>query len=137
MTLKLNKNLKNIAVITGWTVTIASIILQRLYQSPLLIAQDYVLIFVVSMLAATILVDTRTVIQGWVGSTLAAIALMFICLTLPGITDKVVSDFLLGFLYAGAVTMIFRAVFPAAIIVCFLGAIVGGIIGESLRQYCR
>ena len=132
--IKLNVTFKNLLVILGWGVVIASIVLQRLYQEPLLLLQDYLLIFAISVLATMITVDARIVILGWIGSTLISILIMFICLTLPGAVDEVASYFVLEFLYAGAIVMIFRSVFPVAIITTFIGAVVGGAIGERLQQ---
>jgi len=129
MMFKLNQTTKNIVIVVGWGITLASIILQRIYQAPFLNAQDYILIFIFSTLAATILADARTIILGWAGVMVVSIAIMFFCLTLPGIGGEM-SEFILGFLYTGAITMIFRAIFPVAIIVEFMGSVVGGIIGE-------
>jgi hypothetical protein len=130
---KLNASFKNLLVILGWSIIVASIILQRLYQGPLLLAQDYFIVFVASILAAMIIVDAKTIILGWMGSTLISISIMLVCLSLPGIVDEVSTNFVLEFLYAGAIVMIFRAIFPVTIILIFIGAIIGGIIGERIQ----
>lgn len=128
----LREKLKDILIVAGWGVTTASIILQSLYKGMSLTWLDYMLILVVAVLAGLILVDLEKIVYSLLPSILLTLFVLFFCLTLPATLGKVGRFAPLEAFYSGVFVMIFRSVFPITIIICFLGAFVGGLIGEKL-----
>jgi len=124
--------LKDHLVVVGWGVIEACIVLQALLKGPMLTMVDLFFLFVVSMLASMILVDVRKVVLGLFGSLLLSFLILFFCLTLP-VTLGLVREVFWDMVSTTAITMIFRGVFPFAIIACFLGGLFGGIVGERWR----
>ena len=129
----LKEKLKDALVVVGWGVTSASIILRSLYEGASLTWLDYGAIFLVAVLAGSILVDIERIVYGLVPSILFSIFILFFCLTLPATLGKVGRFAPLEAFYSGVVVMVFRSVFPITIIMSFLGGFVGGLVGERLR----
>ena len=129
----MKEKLKDALVVVGWGVTSASIILRSLYEGASLTWLDYGSIFLVAVLAGSILVDIERIVYGLVPSILFSIFILFFCLTLPATLGKVGRFAPLEAFYSGVVVMVFRSVFPITIIMSFLGGFVGGLVGERLR----
>jgi len=127
----LKEKLKDVLVAAGWGVTMASIILQSLYQEATLAWLGYLFIFVVAVLAGLVLVDVEKIVYGLLLSILLSVFIMFFCLTLPATLGKVGRFAPLEAFYGGVVVMVFRSLFPITIILSFLGSFVGGLIGEK------
>ena len=129
----MKEKLKDAIVVAGWGVTTASIILRSLYGGVSLAWLDYVSIFLVAVLAGSILVDIERIVYGLIPSILFSIFILFFCLTLPATLGKVGRFAPLEAFYSGVLVMVFRSIFPITIIVSFLGSFFGGLIGEKLR----
>ena len=127
------KNLRTTILITlGWSTTVASIVLQAVYQRPLLTSFEITLLFTISALTGMILIDPEAIISSYAGTLFLSVFIMFACLTLPPTMDATTPLTMLQHLYAGALTIIFRSIFPTVIMACLIGAITGGIIGEKI-----
>ena len=125
---------RSVLVTLGWAITIASVVLQTLYQRPLLTALDVTLLFLISVLAGMALVDAEVIVLSYVGSLSLSILIMFGCLTLPAALGRIRYAQLNELLYGGAVVMILRSMFPALWpLVCLIGGLAGGFAGEKLR----
>lgn len=129
----MKEKLKDALIVAGWGVTTASIILRSLYEGASLAWLDYVSIFLVAVLAGSILVDIERIVYGLIPSILFSIFILFFCLTLPATLGKVGRFAPLEAFYSGVLVMVFRSIFPITIIMSFLGGFVGGLIGEKLR----
>ncbi len=129
----LKEKLKDALVVAGWGVTTASIILRSLYGGASLTWLDYVSVFLVAVLAGSILVDIERIVYGLIPSILFSVFILFFCLTLPATLGKVGRFAPLEAFYSGVLVMVFRSIFPITIIVSFLGSFVGGLLGEKLR----
>ena len=129
----MKEKLKDALVVAGWGVTTASIILRGLYEGASLTWLDYVSVFLVAVLAGSILVDIERIVYGLIPSILFSIFILFFCLTLPATLGKVGRFAPLEAFYGGVLVMVFRSIFPITIIMSFLGGFVGGLIGEKLR----
>ncbi|MCZ2856586.1 MAG: hypothetical protein O2U62_05795 [Candidatus Bathyarchaeota archaeon] len=129
----MKEKLKDALVVAGWGVTTASIILQSLYGGASLTWLDYVSVFLVAVLAGSILVDIERIVYGLIPSILFSVFILFFCLTLPATLGKVGRFAPLEAFYSGVLVMVFRSIFPITIIVSFLGSFVGGLLGEKLR----
>lgn len=124
---------KNVLIIVSWGFLMASIVLQALYTHMSLTALDILLLFVVSVLAGMILIDIKTIVLGYICSFFLSVLITFICLTLPatlGIFEYAMQS---EALYRVAISVIFTGVFPAPIILCFIGGFVGSAISEKLN----
>lgn len=129
----MKEKLKDALVVAGWGVTTASIILRSLYEGASLTWLDYVSVFLVAVLAGSLLVDIERIVYGLIPSILFSIFILFFCLTLPATLGKVGRFAPLEAFYSGVLVMVFRSIFPITIIVSFLGSFVGGLLGEKLR----
>jgi len=119
-------------VIFGWGVAVASVVLNRLYQQPLLTGLDYILLFVISVFAGALLLRAKLVLLGWIIATVFSLILMFLCLTMPVLIGWVKHPQFSYLLHWGIVVMVFRALFPTFFITCLMGSIIGGFVGEEL-----
>jgi hypothetical protein len=127
----MDERIKDSLVAVGWAVVDSSIALQALLRGPVLTIVDFLLLFAASLLAGMVLVDSKEIILGFFGSIFLSFLIMLFCLTLP-VTLGVVKHVLWEFMVATAIIMMFRGLFPTAIIVSFLGGLLGGIVGERL-----
>ena len=133
--LKLNFKAKrrDMLIVVGWAVLIASITLQGLYERLNLTIWDMGLLFAVSVIAGMVLVDAGVIILGYIASLTISMVIMFICLILPAALGKLVHVLLGDLLYQEAIILIFRSMIPIPVVLCIMGGLVGGIMGESLK----
>jgi len=125
---------KIIFILCGWTILTSSIILQSLYTSPTLSWFHWLLLLLASIFSGILLTDLKTVVLGYF--VVIALSLFFIifCLSiLPVITGKVLFAAALDTLLGSAIVMVIRSTFPGVWIMCLLGGILGGGVGERLR----
>ncbi|MEM2146416.1 MAG: hypothetical protein QW279_13725 [Candidatus Jordarchaeaceae archaeon] len=122
------KFVEDVLVILCWSVIISSVILRTVYETPLLTSSALFILFVLSVIAGAILVDAVKVVLGCAASMLLSVLFSFLCLISPSFY----LPYSLGQLvYTEAIIMIFRIMVPTVPIVCFLGAAIGGYIGEK------
>jgi len=140
---KLLAIVEDLAVILGWAITVASIMLQAMYKprygivvaSPIsLTLLDYLSLFGASVLSGMILVDAEKVMLGYIASLFTSLLIMFVALISPSFLGTVKYSSVEGLLYGGAAALIFQYVFPTAIFVCLAGGVLGGILGEKLHM---
>jgi hypothetical protein len=116
-----------------WTVVLASILLQNLYVRPLLDSTGLVLVFLASFLAGFVIKDVRYAVISWFVALLMSILIVFCVLSLPLFLGLVPHLTLGEELYAGIIVMIFRVVFPAVLMICFLACVLGAILSEKIN----
>jgi len=87
--------------------------------------------FVVSAVVGAVLVDIETVAVSFVGAFALAVALVYVCFTLPGLLGIVGA--LSEVLYRAAVVMVFKSIFPFPLIVVLIGGFFGSILGEMMN----
>ena len=122
---------RDIAATVGWAIVIASIVLQALYIRFFLTELELILLFLVSTVVGSVLVDVGKVVVGFVGAVALAIVIAYFCLILPsmlriaGVTGEA--------MYSGAIVMIFRSTFPIPLIAILFGGFFGSFVGEMLR----
>lgn len=118
----------------GWTILISSIILQALYISPMLMWFHWLLLLLASILSGILLVDLkRIVLSYFVVVALSLFVIIFCLALLPVIAGKVLLETVVDTLLGSAMVMVVRSTFPGVWIMCLLGGILGGGIGERLR----
>ncbi len=120
-------------VTMAWAVLMASITLRGLYERLYLTEWDIILLFVTSMIAGIVLVDAVVIVLSYVASFVISVIIMLICLTLPAMLGKLVHALLGELLYQEAIILIVRSLLPAPVVLCFIGGLIGGIIGETLK----
>jgi hypothetical protein len=113
-----------------WGIVLASIILQGLYQGPVLDTYGLVFIVLVSFFAGIVIGDMRLIAFGWFLSFILSMFLAFFILCLPVFLGLVWDVGIISEFYAGITVMIFRAVFPTVIILCLFASFLGGLVGE-------
>jgi hypothetical protein len=113
-----------------WTVLLASILLQNLYVRPLLDITGLVLVFLASFFAGFVIKDVRYAVVSWFATLLMSMLIVFCVLSLPLFLGLVPHLTLGQELYAGVIVMIFRMVFPAVLMICFVACILGAIFSE-------
>jgi hypothetical protein len=128
----LRNHLKELLIIFGWSLIITSIVLRPFYAGANVSVMDYLLIFFFAMLAGMILIELEKVVYGAFGSLALSIGLMYLCLISPDVLGRITQNVLLDLFYGGAVVAVFQAFFPITIIMVFLGALIGGFLGERL-----
>jgi hypothetical protein len=116
-----------------WTIVLSSIILLNLYEHPLLDSISLVLVFFVSFFAGFVIGNVRYAVICWLVVLLASMFITFFILSLPLLLGLVPHSVLSGEFYAGVIVMIFRAVFPAVLVICFLACIFGAIFSEKVN----
>lgn len=129
----LKAKLRDISVILGWGVLMASITLQGLYRRLYLTAWDIALLFFASVIAGIVLVDAVVVVLGYIASLVISMIIIFICITLPATLGKLMHALLGDVLYQEALILMVRTLIPLPVVLCFLGGVAGGIIGEALK----
>ena len=128
----LDKRMKDILVMIGWAIIVASVVLQALYQRWSLTGLDMVLLFIVSVLAGMVLVDPEVIVLSYAGSIFMSVLIMFVCLTLPATLGMLTYVVLEQLLYSEALSTIVKSLIPIPIILCLMGGLIGGFIGEEL-----
>lgn len=125
----------DVLMILGWGATMASIMLQALYERlfSTLTAWDLLLLFLVSVLAGMVLVDPTVIVLGYVVSLSVTTIIMFICLTSPALLGVLLYPAFREVMYEGALVTVFRTILPVPLIVCLIAGLIGGVIGERLR----
>lgn len=125
----------SIIILSGWAVTISSIVLQALYLSPLLTWFHYLSIFLASVLCGAMILDLKDIILGYLVVIPLSFFIMIFCLAaLPGLTGKTLltkSSLDLSVQYA--LVIVVRSTFPAVWIECLMAAILGGAIAEIFK----
>jgi hypothetical protein len=119
---------EDVLVILGWSMIISSIVLQTVYETPLLTSSALFILFVLSVIAGATLIDAVKVIIGCAVSILLSVLFSFLCLIFPSFY---LGSSLSQLVYAEAIIMIFRVMVPTVPVVCFLGAVIGGYVGEK------
>jgi hypothetical protein len=125
------KFIRTLLTVVGWSFAVASIVLQCLYERPILSEVDLALLFLVSLLAGAALYDAKKVMLGFVVSLGLSSLIIFIFLSSPAFLGMARHLERVDILYAGNVTMMFRNMFPLFFVSCFIGAVVGGFLGEK------
>jgi hypothetical protein len=120
--------IEDVVVILCWSMIISSVVLQTVYQTPLLTSSALFILFVLSIIAGALFTDAIKIIIGWAASILLSVLFSFLCLIFPSFYF---SSSLSQLIYAEAVVVIFRAMVPTVPIVCFVGAVVGGYLREK------
>jgi hypothetical protein len=133
LTAVLKAKLRDISVILCWGVLIASITLQGLYQRLYLTAWDIALLFLASVIAGIVLVDAVVIVVGYMASFVISMIVIFVCITLPATLGKLMHALLGEILYQEALILMVRTFIPLPVVLCFLGGLTGGIIGEALK----
>ena len=122
--------IKDLSVTVAWSLIMSSIMLQSLYERPLLTALDLTLLFLASFFAGLILVDAGIIVFGYMGSLVLSLLTMFVSLSLPALLGRVKYLELESLVYSEALSSIVRIVFPVVLVICLVGAFLGGIMGE-------
>lgn len=135
---------KNLLVMMGWAVSIAAIVLQAFYgghayhmttlttYGPAMTSFDTVLLLAPSALAGLIMVDAGLILLSCFAALGVSGLIVFLCIISPNILGIVAHPILQQELVRAAVIFIFRSFVPAGIILCLIGAVLGGIAGERL-----
>lgn len=127
------RRVREVLVTVGWAITIASIALQALYQGfELLPPLSLALLFIVSVLAGVVLVEPGIIVFGFFGALAISMLVMFVCWVSPAVLGTLPYAILGGFLYEAAFATVFRSLVPAPVILCLMGALFGGVIGERI-----
>jgi len=119
-------------IIVGWTIGLASIFLQSIYQKPMLGLFDFVLLFILNFLAGVMIKDAERLVLGFIVAFSSSVILEFLILSMPVFVGLVRHAEYASYLYAGAITMIVRTTFPLGFVVCFLASIIGGFLADFL-----
>jgi hypothetical protein len=114
----------------GWAVVLAFVFLQALYFRGFLIESDLVLLFLGSALVGAIVADVEMLVLIFIGAMALATFIVYFCLYLPVVLGLVIAG---GALEEGVIVMIFRSVFPFAIVLILFGGFFGTYIGERLN----
>jgi len=114
----------------GWAVVLAFVFLQALYFRGFLIESDLVLLFLGSALVGAIVADVEMLVLIFIGAMSLASFIVYFCLYLPVVLGLVIAG---GALEEGVIVMIFRSVFPFAIVLILFGGFFGTYIGERLN----
>lgn len=128
------ERIKDILIVLSWGIIYSSIILQARFSGREFLSElDLLLLFAISILAGVILKDMKAIIIGSMGALLFSVLVMFLVLTLPTLLGFVPYAYQSEFIHILAISVIFKLIFPAALFMCFLGAVLGGFFGEKLR----
>jgi len=114
----------------GWAVVLAFVFLQALYFRGFLIESDLVLLFLGSALVGAIVADVEMLVLIFISAMSLAAFIVYFCLYLPVVLGLVIAG---GALEEGVIVMIFRSVFPFAIVLILFGGFFGTYIGERLN----
>lgn len=128
------ERIKDILIVLSWGVIYTSIMLHACFSGREFLSElDLLLLFVISVLAGLVLKDMKAIIFGFMGTLLFSVLLMFLVLTLPTLLGYMPYAYQSEFVHILAIRIIFRLIFPAALFICFVGAILGGFFSEKLR----
>lgn len=122
--------LKFVVVVVAWGIVSASILLQSLYQGPMLNSFGLALIFLTSFFAGITIGDMRLIAFGWFLSLIFSILLVFFVLCSPVFLGLVWDEGIIHEFYAGVIVMIFRAIFPTVVMLCLFASFLGGLVGD-------
>jgi len=128
----LNERLKAALIVISWSLIISSILLRALYERPILSVLELALLVIVSIFAGAVMANARTVVLGYIASIILTIFITYFSLVLPVLLNKIGFAPLGDLVYQQAIIMVFRGIFPVPIFLCFIGAFVGGFLGERL-----
>lgn len=122
--------LRDIAATVGWAIVLASVFLQALYVRGFLIESDLILLFLGSAVVGAVLVDVDKLVLSFFAAVGLAVVVEFFCLNLPVTLQLAVAG---EALQSGAVVMLFRSIFPIAIVLILFGGFLGSFVGERLN----
>jgi len=128
----MGKGLKTVTVTLGWAVILSNILLNAIYQGLPVNIWILLSIFAVSVFAGLILVNIDRIVAAAIVSLILSILIMFFCLSLPAILAKIEPG-LEDLLYAGALGWIVKYIFPFPTLLCILGGLIGGMVGEWMK----
>lgn len=128
----MRRSLRDGLIIGGWSLILANLILDPIYQGLPLNIWNLLSIFLVSAFAGFILIDADRIVMAALATLLLSATIIFLCLSLPALLGKIGASQLGGLLYAGALRLVVKYVFPFPIALCILGGLVGGMIGEKV-----
>ena len=133
---------KSIMITVGWAIGVSTIALRTIYDrflafllfgrveeySAVLRPIDFVLIFVVSVLAGALLLDPGRIIFGYLGTLVLSALIMYTCLTLPLVVGKTGAFGRL--LQESAISYTFTSILFGPLFIIIVGGLVGGFLGE-------
>jgi hypothetical protein len=125
------KFIRTFLIVVGWSFALSSIVLQCLYERPILSEVDLAFLLLVSLLGGAMLYDAKKVILGFAVSLGLSFLIIFILLSSPAFLGMARHLERVDILYAGNVTRMFRNMFPLFFVVSFIGAVIGGFLGEK------
>jgi len=119
----------------GWAAMTATLVLQGLFQGlqkplPLL---NVAFLIVASIMAGLVLVDAEVILYCYFGMILTSTAMIWINLAMPALLNVVPNPVAKTILYEGSISITLRTALLYLIIPCFIGSIIGGILGERWR----
>jgi len=140
--------IKGILIMVGWGTVLGTVALHTLYERTLrlllpphtvewpfgavLRPLDLLLMFLVCMLVGMILLEPERIVIGYVGALLFSGLLMFTALSLPATLNTIKFPALREFLYGASIEMTFRSLILGPVVICLMGAVLGGIVGERI-----
>lgn len=122
--------LRDVAATAGWIILLSAVILPALYVRASLTELDLVLLFLGSAVVGAVLADLEKLIISFVVAVPSSLVIIYAFLNLPVFLNLAVAGEALG---AGAIVMIFRAIFPISIVIILFGGLLGSFIGERLN----
>jgi len=121
---------RDIAATVGWAIVVASVFLQALYVRGFLNELDLILLFFGSAVVGAVIVDIEKLVLSFLAANVLAVVVEYFCLNLPVILQLAVAGVALQ---SGVVVMLFRSIFPIAIIFILFGGFLGSFVGERLN----
>jgi len=128
----------------GWAISIAAIVMQAFFSGhaynvgalttygPSMTSFDTMLLLGPSALAGLILVDAGLILLGCFAALGISTLLVFLCIISPNILGIIAHPLLQQELVRAALIFTFRSFVPVGIILCLVGGVLGGILGEKL-----
>jgi hypothetical protein len=126
----MRRPLRDALIILGWAIILANFILNTIYQGLPLNIWILLSIFLVSAFAGFLLVDADRIVLASLATILLSAVIIFLCLSLPALLGRIGIPQLGAILYAGALGLTVKYLFPFPIALCILGGLVGGMMGE-------
>ncbi len=119
-----------VIVIVLWSVSIASVFAQALYQRSALTIFDQAAAFAICLVAGALITDIGKAILAYLGAMAIGLLLLFSIVTLP-VTFGMIpppGDVIVTALW---VSIIFKAIFPFTFIAFLIASIIGAGLGET------
>jgi len=138
---------KNIFVMVGWGIILATIPLQTLYGRTLLMLRegraeppigfylrplDLLLMFFASVLVGAVLQEPERIVISYIGAIFISGLVMFIGLSLPAILSTMKVPSFKDLLYSNSLVFVFNSILLGPVMVCLIGGLLGGIAGERV-----